>query len=216
MARISFADEDDSGRDPLTGSGLGDPAVAVRLGVALTLALVIARLATSAIFTIIRGRHFDGLTTEWLVAFAAALPLGAALTVMAWRDRPGRPLVLRAMEATLLATLAWAASESWAFFHLQTWLERSTSVWLWALTTDFHARLPGIGGTALGLLLAARQRGRHAVGIAFEIPSSLGALLGLALWWPTQLSAVGLVHSVWVMLLAPVVERIAQRTTTAS
>jgi hypothetical protein len=214
VASVTFADEDDSGRDPLTGSALGDPRVAVRVGIALTGALVIARVGTQAFFCFVRGQPLKDWWTEWQVAFAVALPLGAPLTVMAWRDRRGRSLVHRAAEATLLAYLAWAVTESWAFFNLQTAFTRSSSVWLGTLHLDFHARLPEVGGHALGLFFAARQRGHRVVGVAYEIPTSLGVSLGVLLFWPGLFSAVGLfVHSTLIMFIVPAAERLAQRAT---
>jgi hypothetical protein len=114
----------------------------------------------------------------------------------------------------LLAYLAWAVTESWAFFNLQTAFTRSSSVWWGTLHLDFHARLPEVGGHALGLFFAARQRGRRVIGVAYQIPSSLGASLGVLLFWPGLFNAVGLfVHSTLVMFIAPVAERLAQRAT---
>jgi hypothetical protein len=214
VTRVVLADEDDSCRDALTGASLGDPAVAVRVGIAVAVALVVARVVNIAVGGAMRGRAIAEWMTEWQIAFAVALPLGAALTVMAWRDRPGRPLVLRASEAALLALLVHVATDTWAIFNLQTTFSKDS--WWWLLTADFECRLPKIAGQALGLLFAARQRGRHAVGVAQVIPMELGESAAQVVWWPQFFSVThSLIHSAAIMVVAPLAERAVQQLVTS-
>lgn len=207
VTRVLFADED-HGRDPLTGRLLGDPVVAVRAGIAIVASLVLAHVGLVLAWNLMRGRS----TLAWVdvqLALAAALPIGSGLVVLAWRDHPARRRWVRVSEAALLAGLAWSATESWAFFNLPSPFGGG---WWWALTVDFDARLPRIGGLTLGLIFASRQLGRHAVGVALVIPMVLGESLGQVLFWPATFSLWGtLLYSGMVMVLTPLAERAALR-----
>lgn len=79
--------------DSLTGAPRGDPAVAVRLGLAVALALVLTRVGGTVMYLLAGERAQPLSWVEWKIAFAVALPVGAALLLVAWRDRPDRSVV---------------------------------------------------------------------------------------------------------------------------
>jgi hypothetical protein len=198
-------------RDPLSGAERGDPTVAVRLGLAAALSHVLMRMGMSAVWLLAGGRSQPLSWVEWKIAFAVALPVGAALILLAWRDRPGRAPLGWLLEALLLGVLVWVAAESWAFFFLSDGLATSPANWWFVLTDPFHVRIPQFAGQGIGLLLAARWRGHRGVGAAFEVPTSLGAALTQRIGWPDTFqrgSLWGTIIAIGLMIfLLPLAER---------
>lgn len=201
--------------DSLTGAPRGDPAVAVRLGLAVALALVLTRVGGTVMYLLAGGRAQPLSWVEWKIAFAVALPVGAALSLVAWRDRPDRAPLARLLEALLLGAFVWAATESWGFFFLTGALKTSPANWWFVLTDPFGVRIPQFAGQGIGLLLAARWRGHRGVGAAFEVPTSLGDALTQRIGWPESFQRGylwGTLMNIGLMIiLLPLAERTLQR-----
>lgn len=202
--------------DPLTGAPLGDPWAAVRVGVAGAAALIVARVVAS---TLTRALGDPVLGLGWLedlqLAFAWALPNGAALAVMAWRDRPGRTLGARAGEALLLATIVHVATASWGFFNLGAPGAPTSGGWLSSLTTAPLIRGLSILGDAVGLVLAARRRGRWSLGLAWEAPGSFAMAVVQAAALPASWLGRVVLHVALMSALVPLAERVALRAARA-
>ena len=151
------------GKDPLSGRERGDPAVAVRLGVAAALALVIG---WGGRCMALEFRIPDAWYWQWICA--SSLPTGAALTCVALRDRPVRG-ARRALEALALAVAAWVVAESWTFLFLER-RGQGDEVWLRRIADGLVPRYPTHLGLTVGFLLASGWRGRTGAGLAFAIP----------------------------------------------
>lgn len=194
-------------RDPLSGAGLGDPVAAVRLGVSTALALTVAVL----VMLILRTLRRDDVSWAWASweglrsVLAGKLTLGATLTVVTWRDRPGRRLGLRALETSALVVLVLVMEESWSLVRSSQGLDLAV---LWEELRASEVFVPQTLGRSVALLLAARARGRPWVGAAFAVPQAAGFMS--AFWWildvPWYLVLVGLES-----LLLPLAERALRR-----
>ncbi|MGE0711677.1 MAG: hypothetical protein AB7N76_04010 [Planctomycetota bacterium] len=211
MTRVRFSSDDVSGLDPLTGADLGHPGVAVRVGAALAMALVLARVGNLLLWGGQININDWGLNLR--VFLASSLPLGAALSVMAWRDRPGRGLAPRAVEALLLALLVHVVTSTWLYWYLYVPRTKGGVPPLWFfLFADFETQLPSLAGTSIGLALAARQRGRLAMGLAYALPSCVCEGLAQLTWWPKLFSpGPELSYCVLAAVIAPLADRLALR-----
>lgn len=192
-------------RDPLSGRERGDPAVAIRLGLAAALALVLGWGGRAAALSFVNGTP-AGAVWYWQWICASSLPSGAALTCLALRDRTGRGGARRALEALALAVAASVVAESWTFLFLERF-GQGDEVWLRRIADGLVQRYPAHVGLTVGLLLASGWRGRLGVGVAFAIPVVLGrAVVDRGVWLQFTWTPY-LIEGLLIAALLPLAER---------
>lgn len=161
--------------DPLTGRGLSDPLVAVRLGVAASIGIwvgyVVSVLAGLMLGLEQRPAGTWLWTELWRNGPSQAIPTASALTVFVLRNPPTRHLALRLFEGVVLSFVAWTALQFWA---LQEELLTDPIDALQFAKSSLAVELPIILGVGVSLPLTARFAGQLTAGMALALPYGVG------------------------------------------